>query len=102
MNGGAASERNSLAMLELFHFEDCPYCQKVRRKLEELDVSYLSHPSPRGSIKREFLGRFVPELSATKFGGQFPLLVDVEKNIFMFESEDICNYLEKTYGKVGK
>ena len=79
-------------MLELFHFEDCPYCQKVRRKMEELDVSYLSHPSPRGSIKREFLGRFVPEL-------QFPLLVDVEKNIFMFESEDICQYLEKTYGK---
>ena len=21
-------------MLELFHFEDCPYCLKVRRKLE--------------------------------------------------------------------
>ncbi len=96
-------------MLELFHFEDCPYCQKVRRKLEELDVSYLSHPSPRGSIKREFLGRFVPEPSATKkdgpaaqFGGQFPLLMDVEKNIFMFESQDICDYLERTYGKESK
>ena len=60
--------------------------------MEELDVSYLSHPSPRGSIKREFLGRFVKDL-------QFPLLVDVEKNIFMFESEDICKYLEKNYGK---
>ncbi len=79
-------------MLELFHFEDCPYCLKVRRKLEELDLTYLSHPSPRGSKKREFLSRFVPEL-------QFPLLVDVEKNIFMFESDDICKYLGKTYGK---
>ena len=78
-------------MLELFQFEDCPYCQKVRRKLEELDLSYLSHPSPSGSVKREFLGRFVGEL-------QFPLLVDPEKNIFMFESDDICAYLEKTYG----
>ena len=93
-------------MLELFHFEDCPYSQKVRRKLEELDLSYVSHPSPRGSIKREFLQRFVSEPSATKiggsaaqFGGQFPLLVDVEKNIFMFESDDICKYLEKMYGK---
>jgi glutathione S-transferase len=91
MNGG--SERGALSMLELFHFEDCPYCQKVRRKLEELDVSYLSHPSPRGSIKREFLGRFVPDL-------QFPLLVDVEKNIFMFESQDIIDYLEKNYRKI--
>jgi glutathione S-transferase len=80
-------------MLELFHFEDCPYCQKVRRKLEELDVSYLSHPSPQGSVKREFLGRFVSDQ-------QFPLLVDVEKNIFMVESQDICDYLERTYGKV--
>lgn len=79
-------------MLELFHFEDCPYCQKVRRKLEELDLTYISHPSPRGSVKREFLNRFVEEL-------QFPLLVDVEKNIFMFESEDICKYLEKMYAK---
>ena len=81
-------------MLELFHFEDCPYCLKVRRKLEELDVSYLSHPSPRGSIKREFLKKFVPESTL-----QFPLLVDVEKNILMFDSEDICKYLEKTHGK---
>jgi len=81
-------------LLELFHFEDCPYCLKVRRKLEALDVSYTSHPSPRGSVKREFLKKFIPEDSI-----QFPLLVDVEKNIFMFESEDIIKYLEKTYGK---
>lgn len=88
MNGG----RRQPNMLELFHFEDCPYSLKVRRKLEALDLSYISHPSPRGSVKREFLKKFVPE-------PQFPLLVDVEKNIFMFESDDICNYLEKTYGK---
>ena len=81
-------------MLELFHFEECPYCQKVRQKLEELDLSYISHPSPRGSVKREFLKRFIPES-----GLQFPLFVDVEKNIFMFESDDICDYLEKTYGQ---
>lgn len=88
MNGGTIQPN----MLELFHFEDCPYSLKVRRKLEALDLSYISHPSPRGSVKREFLKKFVSEL-------QFPLLVDVEKNVFMFESDDICNYLEKTYGK---
>ena len=92
MNGGREPGKGRKSMLELFHFEDCPYCQKVRRKLEELDLSYLSHPSPRGSIKREFLGRFVKDV-------QFPLLVDVEKNVFIPESDDICIYLEKTYGK---
>ena len=79
-------------MLELFHFESCPYCQKVRNKLEELGLDYMSHPSPPGSKNREFLKRFLPEL-------QFPLLVDTEKNIFMFESDDICTFLEKTYGR---
>ena len=79
-------------MLELFHFESCPYCQKVRRKLEELGLDYVSHPSPPGRKNREFLGKFVPEL-------QFPLLVDTENNVFMFESDDICEYLEKSYRK---
>ena len=79
-------------MLELFHFESCPYCQKVRNKLEELGLDYMSHPSPTGSKNREFLKRFLPEL-------QFPLLVDTEKNVFMFESDDICKYLEKTYSR---
>ena len=78
-------------MLELFHFESCPYCEKVRRKLEALDLSYISHPSPQASGKRKFLKRFVPDL-------QFPLLVDVEKDVFMFESDSICEYLENTYG----
>ena len=79
-------------MLELFHFESCPYCAKVRQKLEELGLDYLSHPSPLGSKNREFLSRFLPEL-------QFPLLIDTERNVFLFESDDICHYLEKTYGR---
>ena len=79
-------------MLELYHFESCPYCQKVRRKLEELDVSYVSHPSALGSKKREFLAKLVPSV-------QFPLLVDKDKNIVMIESEEICKYLERNYGR---
>ena len=81
-------------MLELFHFESCPYCQKIRHKLEKLGLDYLSHPSPRGSTNREFLKRFIKEDDL-----QFPLLVDTEKDVFMFESDDICAYLEQTYGK---
>jgi len=79
-------------VLELYHFESCPFCAKVRRKLEELGLDYISHPSPQGSKNRKFLSRFVKEL-------QFPLLIDTERDVFMFESDDICDYLEKTYGK---
>jgi glutathione S-transferase len=78
-------------MLELYHFESCPYCQKVRNKLEALDVSYVSHPSARGSKHRDYLKTLVPSV-------QFPLLVDKEKSLVMLESEDICQYLEKNYG----
>jgi glutathione S-transferase len=78
-------------MIELYHFESCPYCQKVRLKLEGLGLDYISHPSPKGSRNREFLKRFSEDL-------QFPLLVDTEKNIYMLESDDICAYLEREYG----
>ena len=79
-------------MLELFHFEACPFCAKVRRKLEVLGLDYISRPSLPGSQNREFLGRMTKEL-------QFPLLIDTEKNVLMIESDDICDYLEKHYGQ---
>lgn len=33
-------------MLELYRLSDCPYCAKVERKLEELDIDYESHNVP--------------------------------------------------------
>ena len=79
-------------MLELYHFESCPCCRKVREKLEALYLSYVSHPSAWGSQKREFLKKLMPEV-------QFPLIVDSDRGVVMVESEDICKYLEKNYGK---
>ena len=79
-------------MLELYHFESCPYCQKVRNKLEELDVSNVSHPSLQGSRNRERAKKLTAEV-------QFPLLVDTDRNVVMIESDDICKYLEEHYGK---
>jgi glutaredoxin 2 len=78
-------------MIELYMFEDCPYCQKVRRKCNELMISFIYHPqNPR-------LGQ---ENTGFKIGGktQVPLLVDSEKNVIMYESEDIIKYLEENYG----
>ena len=85
-------------MLELYQSEGCPHCAKVREKLSELDVSYVSH-NPRlpgdagGDISNEVT---YDELIA---GGedQIPYLVDTQRGVTMYESDDIVEYLEAHY-----
>ncbi len=82
-------------MLELYQKESCPYCAKVRKKMEELDLDYICRSSVKGSPKRDIL---------QKLGGQqmVPFLVDTKdpaNPVMMYESADIIAYLEKTYGK---
>jgi glutaredoxin len=80
-------------MLELFQFEQCPYCQKVREKMTELDLDYICRNVPKGSETRNLL---------IEIGGkeQVPFLVDTTDPsdvIMMYESDDIIDYLEKNY-----
>src|SRR5690242_16755507 len=42
-------------LLELYDFEACPYCRKVREALSELDLDYLAHPVAHGSPRRKTL-----------------------------------------------
>ena len=50
--------------LELYEFEACPYCRKVREVLCELDLDYLSHPVAHGSQRRKQL------VQRVRHGGQ--------------------------------
>ena len=77
--------------LELYEFEPCPYCRKVREALTELDIDYVSRSAARGSGSRD---------EAIAKGGkkQFPYLVDPNTGAAMYESEDIIDYLHATYG----
>ena len=79
-------------MLELFHFEACPYCKKVREKFQELGVNYISVPSLPGTKNWDRL---------IELGGeeQVPFIHDPKTGMKMYESADIIAYLEKTYGK---
>ncbi len=79
-------------MLELYQFESCPYCQRVREVLSELEVDYICRNVRYGTPKWE---QFV-ELNPN---GQVPFLVDKEKGIAMDESEAIIAYLEKNYAR---
>lgn len=85
-------------MLELYQSEGCPYCAKVREKLSELGISYVIH-NPRlpgdegGDVTNELTH---DELTA---GGedQIPYLVDTERGVTMYESDDIVAYLKQHY-----
>ncbi len=78
-------------MLELYQFESCPYCKKVRAKLSELNLDYICRNVSKFTKKREII---------TVIGDrdQVPYLVDLDKQVFMYESDAIVEYLEKTYG----
>ena len=82
-------------MIELYHAERCPYCVKVRYFMEMESIAYVSKPVPLGSgstaLKEELM----------RLGGktQVPFLVDPEKGVTMYESDDIIDHLKKHYLK---
>lgn len=79
--------------MQLFEFEACPFCRRVREALTELDLSVEVYPCPKGSLRHREMVR--------SFGGkeQFPFLIDPNSGISMYESGDIVKYLFKHYGK---
>lgn len=76
--------------LELWSYEESPYCRLARETLCELELPYLLHNIAHGSQKR---GDFI----ALRGKRQFPFLVDPNTGAAMYESADICRYLENTY-----
>ncbi|WNG32864.1 glutathione S-transferase [Archangium minus] len=78
--------------LELYEFENCPFCRKVREALSLLDLEAFIYPCPKGGT------RFRPR--AVELGGkqQFPYLVDPNTGQRMYESNAIVRYLFETYG----
>ncbi|MCB9592910.1 MAG: glutathione S-transferase N-terminal domain-containing protein [Sandaracinaceae bacterium] len=88
-HGGARRQPEQL--LELWDFEGCPYCRKVREALSELDLDWVCHPAARGSGHR----RDTPDWGGRK---SYPHLVDPNTGVSMKESEAILDYLHDTYG----
>src|SRR5437870_8606531 len=78
-------------VLELYDFEGCPYCRKVREVLCELDLDYRAHPVAHGSPRRKKLLRLGGKV-------QVPYLSDRNTGTRLYESDDIINYLNETYG----
>lgn len=73
-------------MFELFILESCPYCKKVMSFMEENNIKYK-----KIDIKEPH-----SEEALIKIGGkrQVPFLIDTDRNIQMYESADIIEYIK--------
>ncbi|MFB6129626.1 MAG: glutathione S-transferase N-terminal domain-containing protein [Salinigranum sp.] len=87
-------------MLELYQFEGCPHCKKVRTKLSELGVSYVLHNPRLGNSDGHEVTNQRTYDELVEMGGedQVPYLVDSGRGTAMYESDDIVEYLETHYG----
>jgi glutathione S-transferase len=80
-------------LLELYEFEACPYCRKVREALSMLDLDAMVYPCPGGGP------RFREEVRRRGGKTLFPYLVDPNAGKEMYESDDIVRHLFATYGQ---
>ncbi len=64
----------------------CPYCEKVRARAGELNIPL----EERNIAQAEYLDELMEK------GGkrQVPFLVDEERGVSMYESDDIITYIE--------
>jgi glutathione S-transferase len=80
--------------ITLYRLQACPFCERVVRRLNDLDVAYRSRfvepmHSRRDSVKRLTGKRTVPAI------------VDERTGVTMSESANIVAYLDATYGGDG-
>ncbi|KAJ1419553.1 Thioredoxin-like superfamily [Sesbania bispinosa] len=78
--------------IEIYEFESCPFCRKVREIVAILDLDVLFYPCPRNGPN--FRSKVL------EMGGkqQFPYMVDPNTGVSMYESDDIIRYLVGKYG----
>lgn len=81
-----------MAPIQFYELDGCPFCAKVRSKLDELGVEYDSHSVPSSHAERTE----VEEISGQT---EVPMIIDSDHDVEgMHESDDIVAYLDETYG----
>lgn len=100
-------------LLHLWSFEGSPFSRLVRERLCELELPYVLHNVAKErwqdmgpAVFRAKPGPYIPlaggkrekELPNMQGRLQVPYLVDDNTGVQMFESKDIIQYLNKTYG----
>lgn len=78
--------------IEIYEFQSCPFCRKVREIVSILDIDVLFYPCPRNGPN------FRPKVLQMGGKQQFPYMVDPNTGVAMYESDEIMKYLVNTYG----
>ncbi|KAA8518573.1 hypothetical protein F0562_016047 [Nyssa sinensis] len=78
--------------IEIYEFESCPFCRKVREIVAVLDLDVLFYPCPKNGPN------FRPKVAQMGGKQQFPYMVDPNTGVAMYESNDIIKYLVGKYG----
>lgn len=78
--------------IEIYEFESCPFCRKVREIVAVLDLDVIFYPCPRNGPN------FRPKVGEMGGKKQFPYMVDPNTGVSMYESDDIIKYLVGKYG----
>lgn len=73
-------------MIRLFMLDTCGYCKKVIEYLDENNIPY----------EKIDISEKENEEALVRIGGkrQVPFIIDTDKNIEMYESNDILEYLK--------
>jgi glutathione S-transferase len=79
--------------IELYEFEACPFCRKVREACTILDIDVKFYPCPKDGPT------FRPKAIQMSGKSQFPFMVDPNNgNKQLLESDAIIKYLVEEYG----
>jgi glutathione S-transferase len=81
----------SASSLTLYRLQACPFCERVVRKLNDLDLEYGSKFVEARHSRRDVVKRVAGVRTV-------PVLVDEATGVTMAESGNIVEYLEGTYG----
>ncbi len=80
--------------ITLYRLQACPFCERVVRVLDDLDLDYRSRFVEPMHSERDVVKRLTGKRTV-------PAIVDEETGVTMSESANIVAYLERTYSSEG-
>ena len=87
--------------LILYEYNGCPFCQRVRAVISQLDLDVEVRPTPRVTVKvygQNSDSRFRPEVQEKGGQSMYPFFIDPNTNTQMYDSGKIIDYLNENYG----